>query len=252
MSEVTKKMKAVVDRNLPSLEDIYKDVERTNELQGIMMLLNSQPKQEWIKNHPTIKMKDANGAFKPAKYIPINIVEGLLNWLFPTWSVEVLDYKLIANSVSVHVRLHVEMPNGDQRFYDGIGAAPLQTDQGAGAIEFDKIKSAAVQMALPSAKSYAIKDAADHIGRIFGRDLNREVFEQVSFQIKEEQERSDEDKDLLDGMYKEIQKCKTLEELSAKGKEFANKLKLMGKDSLMSELIKMGTQRKKEVTDGTV
>ncbi len=28
-------------------------------------------------------------------------------------------------------------------------------------------------MALPSAKSYAIKDAADHLGSLFGRDLNR-------------------------------------------------------------------------------
>lgn len=249
MSE-TKKLKAIVDRNLPALEDIYRDVERVNELQGIMMLLNSNPKQEWVRNHPTIKMKDAAGKFVPAKYIPINIVEGLLNWLFPTWSVEVLDYKLIANSVSVHVRLHVEMPNGDTRFYDGIGAAPLQTDQGAGAIEFDKIKSAAVQMALPSAKSYAIKDAADHIGRIFGRDLNREAVEQYSFQIKPQEDMSDDDRDLMEDMYKEIQNCNTAAELSAKGKELASKLKLLKKDNLMPELIKLGTQRKKEVEGG--
>jgi hypothetical protein len=166
--------------------------------------------------------------------------------------VEVLDYKLIANSVSVHVRLHVEMPNGDDRFYDGIGAAPLQTDSGAGATEFDKIKSAAVQMALPSAKSYAIKDAADHIGRIFGRDLNRDTVEQFSFQIKEEPEVSDEDRQLLDSMQKAVSKCKNATELSAKGKEYASKLKLMNKESLMPELIRMGTAKKKELEDGTV
>ncbi len=28
-------------------------------------------------------------------------------------------------------------------------------------------------MALPMAKSYAIKDACDHFGKLFGRDLNR-------------------------------------------------------------------------------
>ena len=32
---------------------------------------------------------------------------------------------------------------------------------------------AAVKMALPGAESYAIKDAAEKIGRVFGKDLNR-------------------------------------------------------------------------------
>ena len=31
----------------------------------------------------------------------------------------------------------------------------------------------AIQLALPSAKSYAIKDAAEHIGALFGRDIMR-------------------------------------------------------------------------------
>jgi hypothetical protein len=35
-------------------------------------------------------------------------------------------------------------------------------------------------MALPSAKSYAIKDAAEHFGAIFGRDLNRKDIIQFS------------------------------------------------------------------------
>jgi hypothetical protein len=30
-------------------------------------------------------------------------------------------------------------------------------------------------MALPMAKSYAIKDACDHFGKLFGRDLNRKT-----------------------------------------------------------------------------
>ena len=58
-------------------------------------------------------------------------------------------------------------------YQDGIGACPLQTDQGAGAIEFNKIKSNAIMLAAPAAESYAFKDAAEKIGKIFGKDLNR-------------------------------------------------------------------------------
>jgi hypothetical protein len=243
--------KAVTRKTLPTLEQIYADVERTNELQGIMTLLNAPPKAEWLKDHPTVKMKNAAGQFVPAKYIPINVTESLLNWLFPTWSVEVIDYKLIANSVSVHVRLHLEYPNGDKKAFDGVGAAPLQTDAGAGAIDFNQIKSAAVQMALPSAKSYAIKDAADHIGKLFGKDINRAQMEQASFEIKEVQELPDEDKTFLREIYLDLQKCTTLEELSAKGKEYSSKIKLLNKSSeVTDEFKKLGVNRKNEILKG--
>jgi hypothetical protein len=36
-------------------------------------------------------------------------------------------------------------------------------------------------MALPMAKSYAIKDACDHFGKLFGRDLNRK--ETMGFEV---------------------------------------------------------------------
>jgi hypothetical protein len=243
--------KAVVRKELPTVADVYADVERINELQGAMALFNAPPKPEWLKDHPTAKVKNKQGQFVPAKYIPINITESLLNYFFPTWSVEVIDYKLIANSVAVHVRLHLLFPDVQMRYFDGVGAAPLQTDSGAGAIEFDKIKSAAVQMALPSAKSYAIKDAADHIGKIFGKDINREQMEQASFEIKDVPDASDEDKDFLQGIYTELQTCSTLEELSAKGKELKAKIKLLKKsDYVNEEFIKLGNDRKNEILKG--
>ena len=62
---------------------------------------------------------------------------------------------------------------GQWDWQDGIGASPLQTDKGAGAIDFQKIKNGAVMMAAPSAESFAIKDAAEKLGKIFGKDLNR-------------------------------------------------------------------------------
>lgn len=56
---------------------------------------------------------------------------------------------------------------------DGVGAAPLQINSGKGAIDFNEIKSNAVMLAAPASETYAIKDAAEKIGKIFGKDLNR-------------------------------------------------------------------------------
>jgi hypothetical protein len=56
---------------------------------------------------------------------------------------------------------------------DGVGAVALQVDSGSGAIQFDKIKSSAVMIAAPAAETYAEKDAAEKIGKLFGKDINR-------------------------------------------------------------------------------
>ncbi|MCK5612897.1 hypothetical protein KAR91_64080, partial [Candidatus Pacearchaeota archaeon] len=52
-------------------------------------------------------------------------------------------------------------------------AAPIQTDKDAAATDFSKVKTDAVMKAAPAAESYAIKDAAEKIGKLFGKDLNR-------------------------------------------------------------------------------
>ena len=81
---------------------------------------------------------------------------------------------LMANSSVVTVRLHYLDPiSGEWDWQDGIGAAPLQTDKDAGATDWQKIKSDAVMKSVPAAESYAIKDAAEKLGKLFGKDLNR-------------------------------------------------------------------------------
>lgn len=129
-------------------------------------LINQEPKKEWIKIHPQTKQP----------YLPIERVEWLLTNIFLKWRPEVLSIQLIANSVAVSVRLHCyNHTTGEWEWFDGVGAVPLQTDAGHGATDFSSIKSAAVQMALPAAKSYAIGDAADCIGKLFGKDLGRKA-----------------------------------------------------------------------------
>jgi len=131
----------------------------------LIVLLNQEPKKTWIKTHPFAK---------GVKYLPIQRVEYLLSAIYGNWSVEVREYKMIANSVCVSVRLFIRNPVTQlDEWMDGLGAAPLQTEKGSGAIEWDKVKNDAVMKALPAAESYAIKDAAEKLGKIFGKDLNR-------------------------------------------------------------------------------
>lgn len=160
---------------LPKLDDIYAQKEVLSKYNELNKILNAPPKKEWLKAHPIVKVKNAQGQTVPHQYIPIEIVEYLLTSIFVKWRVEIKETKLIANSVVVSIRLHFLDPvSGMWDWQDGVGAAPLQTDQGKGATEFNFIKSAAVQMAAPAAESYAVSDAADKIGTIFGKDVNRQ------------------------------------------------------------------------------
>lgn len=175
MEESEKKPEtAVVTYKLPTLQELYSGAEELAVSQNSMnVLLNQPPKKEWIKEHPTAK-KQVNGAWVPVEYIPIERVEYLLTRLFIHWWFEIKAVQLIANSVEVHGTLHYKNQiTGEWEQQDGVGAAPLQTDAGLKASDFSAIKSNAVQLAAPAAKSYAIKDAADCIGKLFGKDLNR-------------------------------------------------------------------------------
>ena len=155
----------MANNNLPQLKDLYSgslDIKKENDLN---ILLNHEPKKEWIRAHPMVA---------DARYIPIEIIEYLLTSVFIRWSVEIKSIQVIANSVVVTIRLHYQNPmDGEMRWQDGIGAAPMQTAKDAGATDFDKIKSDAVMKAAPAAESYALKDAAEKLGKLFGKDLNR-------------------------------------------------------------------------------
>lgn len=150
---------------VPKLQDLVNmEVVNSNENE-LQVLLNQNPPEAWIKTN-----KYANNS----RYLAIDKVEYMLTSVFLKWWVEVLEWKVIANSVAVAVRLFYVSPiTGETLHQDGLGAMPMQTDEGAGAVDFNHIKTSAVQMALPGAESYAIKDAAEKIGRVFGKDLNR-------------------------------------------------------------------------------
>jgi hypothetical protein len=137
------------------------------KLDELRALLNNNPPDAWVKEHPYIKGH---------KYIPIDKVEFLLDKIFKRYRIEVIKTGMLMNAVEVTIRLHYfNVVTNEWDYHDGVGAVELQTEKGTGALKMDmsNVNRGAVSIALPVAKSYAIKDAADHIGRVFGRDLNR-------------------------------------------------------------------------------
>jgi len=153
--------------NLPKLADLYKGELATLKNQNdLNLLLNQSPNEKWIKNHPYAKK---------VKYLTIQRIEYLMTSIFIKWKVEIKETKIIANSVVTVIRLHYKDPiTFEWDWQDGIGAAPLQTDKDTGAIDFNHIKNDAVMKAAPASESFAIKDAAHKLGKLFGKDLIRE------------------------------------------------------------------------------
>lgn len=160
----------IAKRELPKLNDLYENVEVAAKNTQLNILVNQEPKPAWVKQN-----KFANNTL----YIPIQTVEYLLTSIYLKWKVEIKGVQVVANSVVVMVRLHIQDPvTGEWDWQDGVGASPIQTEKGASATDFTKVNTSAVQMAAPAAESYAIKDAAEKLGKLFGKDLNRkEVIE---------------------------------------------------------------------------
>jgi hypothetical protein len=152
-------------KNLPKIQELQLDPKEAFKYDQLKAITNEPPIQKFIKQHPFAK---------GVKYIPIDKIEFLLDRIFQQWRVEVKDYQQLFNSVTVSVRLHYLDPiTGQWNYHDGVGAVGIQTDKGKAASDLTAVKQDAVMKALPAAKSYAIKDAAEHFGALFGRDLNR-------------------------------------------------------------------------------
>jgi len=150
---------------IPTLQELVKDSDESIKENALMVLLNQNPPDAWLKKHPTVR---------DHVYLPINRVEYLLSRIFGKWWVEIKNTQVIANSVAITVRVYVQNPITKlTEWNEGVGAAPIQTDSGKGAMDWNFAKSHGVQIAAPIAESFAIKDAAEKWGKLFGKDLNR-------------------------------------------------------------------------------
>lgn len=160
-----------MSNNLPKIKDVYGDIEKAVAKDGLMVVLNQPPKNEWVREHPYIK---------GYKYLPIERIEWLLRSIFKTdYKIEVLKTGLLLNAVEVSVRVHFkDIISGEWMYYDGVGAQEIQTQKDSGHLKLDmsNINRGAITMALPIAKTIAIKDACDHFGILFGANLNRKDY----------------------------------------------------------------------------
>lgn len=149
-----------------TLEKLYSEIGYVGEIENLDEILNSEPKKEWLKEHPQV-----NGFM----YLPIEKVEFLLSRLFTNVKIEIRSVVSAENRAVVTVRVHY----GKDMFHDGIGAAQI-----------NKLQTA--EMCFPLAKSLALKDAIEFKGKIFGKDLNRAsvstVVKPKTFSVEQEQE----------------------------------------------------------------
>lgn len=177
-----------IKRELPVLSDLYAvaNIDTLFKNDQFNLLMNQAPEPKWVKENPYAGN---------SKYIPIGILETLLQRVFKEFRIEVLREGTMFNAVYVTIRLHYLHPvSGEWGYHDGVGSAQIQTKSGASAADLSSIANNAVMMALPMAKSYAIKDACDHFGKLFGRDLNRK--ETMAFGVDKSLDKEAEYKEL--------------------------------------------------------
>jgi hypothetical protein len=188
-------------RKVPTMQELVETSEQDLKENALTVILNQNPPDAWLKQHPMI------GGYR---YLPIERVEYLLTRVFGKWSVEVKDVQVIANSVAVTVRLHVSNPiTGEVDIQEGVGAAPIQTKKGAGAMDWNQAQTTGVQMALPMAKTYAVKDAAEQFGKLFGKDVARKT--QIDYNsLLKENPKTDPVEDRITKM---LEACTTIDEL---------------------------------------
>lgn len=165
-------------QKLPTIQELYGDIEQAKKEDAFLVLMNAEPPLKWVKEHPFIR---------GYRYLPIDKIEYLLKKIFKTYKIEVLKTGMLMNAVEVTVRVHYKHPlTGEMMFHDGVGAQELQTMKDSGTLKADmsNVNKGAVMMALPIAKTIAVKDACDHFGKIFGSDLNRKETMVYSFDEK--------------------------------------------------------------------
>lgn len=168
---------------IPTMADLVKEDEKSMKQNALSVILNQAPPESWLAKHPMISNYS---------YLPIERVEYLLTRIFTKWWVEVKQCQVLANSVVVTVRLWVVNPiTKENEFQDGIGASPIQTDKGCGAMDWNFAKHDGVQKAAPSAESYAVKDAAEKFGKLFGKDVARKNVIDYSSLLKSEKDHGD-------------------------------------------------------------
>ena len=155
----------------PTLIELIEDKEMAFAQDDFNLILNTPVPQTWIKEHPYVNIK-VEGKNIPLPYIPVKRVKYLLKRIYGKyeWSIKTAEQCL--NAFVVVGTLTVRNPiTGEMESQDGIGAAAIQMDKGATQGDLSAIKANAIQIGAPAAESYALKNAAEKFGDIFGGNI---------------------------------------------------------------------------------
>jgi hypothetical protein len=149
------------------------------QLQEFVRRLNEPPKDSELRNTPDNK----------AKFLPISFIETELDELFlGMWSTENFKWSGIGNEVQGSLELVLTHPiTGKEIRRVGAGsivimvdalndqekAAMTKQERNIYAISPENKKPNAMDMAFPKLKTECLKNAAQSLGKRFGRDINR-------------------------------------------------------------------------------
>jgi hypothetical protein len=134
-------------------------------LQNFLTKLNGNPSPESIDKTPDGK----------ASTILISHIEMLLDeYFFGLWETENFKWSVVANEVVGSIDLCFYHPTAGIRMRrTGAAAIQIMVDKGANPLDVNAKKSNALDMGFPKLKAECIKNAANSLGKLFGRDLNR-------------------------------------------------------------------------------
>lgn len=134
-------------------------------MQNFHTKINALPSPESIDKTPDGK----------AGTILISHIEMLLDeYFFGLWETENFKWAVIANEIVGSIDLVCTHPVTNQKFRR-VGAASIQimVNAGTNALDVQNKKSNALDMGFPKLKTECLKNAANSLGKLFGRDLNR-------------------------------------------------------------------------------
>jgi hypothetical protein len=159
-------------------------------------------------------------------YVSIGYIENKLDEIYlHTWKTSNIKAYQLLNSICVEITLSVLDPvSGQWIERAGVGAVPIQTKKGEILISPESLNTFAIQKGLPAAKAYALKNAAQSLGVIFGRNINRvEDFEFTP--LSEQVENFSQKLEVFDT----IDKIDTMEDLRALWDSLAPELRANNK-----------------------
>lgn len=128
-----------------------------SEWDGLKEKLGQQPPKQVI---------DANTYAGGALYVPIGYIQAKLDQVFLSWDWTIIKSEVIHGNCCVTGTLTVNTISGNTITRSGIGVTEVKVTD---ALVIKK----ALEKGYPKADAQALKNAAQKLGNIFGRSLNR-------------------------------------------------------------------------------